>query len=155
MGTISTTKKSFAEKTKSKARAKVNAVKKSPVTARNNRSYRQMIGRIDLWSTFKVSLCFHTGAMLLSVIAMIVMFIVASQVGIVSNIEKFLGTVVEIKDFSFLSFEVLQGLLLIGFVAVALMTILSVTAAALYNVFAEAVGGIEIYVVEETKSTKI
>ena len=86
MGTISTTKKSFAEKTKSKARAKVNAVKKSPVTARNNRSYRQMIGRIDLWSTFKVSLCFHTGAMLLSVIAMIVMFIVASQVGIVSNI---------------------------------------------------------------------
>ena len=91
----------------------------------------------------------------MSIIALIVMFFVASQVGIVSNIEKFLGTVVEVKDFSFLSFEVLQGVLLIGFVLVVLMTVLSVIAAALYNVFAEAVGGIEIYVVEETKSTKI
>ena len=35
------------------------------------------------------------------------------------------------------------------------MTILTVIAAALYNIFAEAIGGIEIYVVEETKSTKI
>lgn len=83
------------------------------------------------------------------------MFVVASQVGIISNIEKFLGTVVEIKDFSFISFQVLEGLLLIGFVFVAIMTILTVIAAALYNIFAEAIGGIEIYVVEETKSTKI
>lgn len=148
MATPTTTKKA------STSRPLVKKKKPSSKT-RNNRSYRQMIGRIDLWSTFKVSLCFHTGAMLLSVIALIVMFFVASQVGIVSNIEKFLGTVVEVKDFSFLSFEVLQGVLLIGFVLVVLMTVLSVIAAALYNVFAEAVGGIEIYVVEETKSTKI
>ena len=148
MATVTSTKKTLASKP-------VLKKKKSTSKSRNNRSYRQMIGRVDLWSTFKVSLCFHTGAMLLSVVALIVMFFVASQVGIVSNIEKFLGTVVEVKDFSFLSFEVLQGVLLIGFVLVVLMTVLSVIAAALYNVFAEAVGGIEIYVVEETKSTKI
>lgn len=148
MATVSSTKKTSAFKP-------VVKKKKSTSKSRNNRSYRQMIGRIDLWSTFKVSLCFHTGAMLLSVVGLIVMFFVASQVGIVSNIEKFLGTVVEVKDFSFLSFEVLQGVLLIGFVFVVLMTVLTVVAAALYNVFAEAVGGIEIYVVEETKSTKI
>lgn len=148
MATPTTTKKASTSRPLAKK-------KKPSSKTRNSRSYRQMIGRIDLWSTFKVSLCFHTGAMLLSIIALIVMFFVASQVGIVSNIEKFLGTVVEVKDFSFLSFEVLQGVLLIGFVLVVLMTVLSVIAAALYNVFAEAVGGIEIYVVEETKSTKI
>jgi hypothetical protein len=139
----------------SKVVAKASAKNKAQVSKRNNRSYRQMIGRIDLWSTFKVSLCFHTGAMLITVVATMVMFFVASSVGIVENIEKFLGTVVEIKDFSFLSFQVIQGILLVGFVMVALMTVITVISAALYNIFAEAVGGIEIYVVEETKSTKI
>lgn len=114
-----------------------------------------MIGRIDVWSVLKVSLCFYTAAMLVSVVAMMVCWWVASAVGLVSNIEKFLGTVFEIDSFSFLDLGVLQGVLLIGFVFVALMTILSVLAAAFYNVFAEAVGGVEIYVVEETAGAKI
>ena len=148
MATVSTTKKTLVKKAGKKTKRSTNL-------SRSNRSYRQMIGRIDLWSTFKVALCFHVGAMLLSVIATIVMFVVASQVGIISNIEKFLGTVVEIKDFSFISFQVLEGLLLIGFVFVAIMTILTVIAAALYNIFAEAIGGIEIYVVEALLATNV
>ena len=104
MATVSTTKKTLVKKAGKKTKRSTNL-------SRSNRSYRQMIGRIDLWSTF--------------------------------------------KDFSFISFQVLEGLLLIGFVFVAIMTILTVIAAALYNIFAEAIGGIEIYVVEETKSTKI
>lgn len=79
----------------------------------------------------------------------------ASAVGLVKNLEKFMGTVFEIKDFSFVNFEVLQGVLLIGLVLVALLTVISVMAAALYNVFAEAVGGVEIYVVEETAGARV
>jgi len=122
---------------------------------RKERSYRQMVGRIDVWSVLKVSLCFHTAAMLVTVVAMIVCWWVASAVGLVKNFEKFLGTVFEVDKFSFVDFGVLQGVLIIGFVFVAIMTILSVMAAAFYNVFAEAVGGVEIYVVEETAGAKV
>ena len=122
---------------------------------RKERSYRQMVGRIDVWSVLKVSLCFHTAAMFVTVVAMIVCWWVASAVGLVKNFEKFLGTVFEIDKFSFVNFDVLVGVLMIGFVFVAVMTILSVMAAAFYNVFAEAVGGVEVYIVEETAGAKI
>lgn len=114
-----------------------------------------MIGRVDVWSVLKVSLCFHTAAMLVTTVAMIVCWWVASAVGLVKNFEKFLGTIFEVDKFSFLDFKVLVGVLMIGLVFVFLMTILSVIAAAFYNVFAEAVGGIEVYVVEETAGAKI
>ncbi len=131
------------------------ASKQLSTRVRKERSYRQMIGRIDIFSVLKVSLCFHTAAMLVTVVAMIVCWWVASAVGLVKNFEKFLGTVFEIDKFSFFDFGVLQGVLMIGFVFVAIMTILSVMTAAFYNVFAEAVGGIEVYVVEETAGAKV
>ena len=93
--------------------------------------------------------------MFVTVVAMIVCWWVASAVGLVKNFEKFLGTVFEIEKFSFINFDVLVGVLMVGFVFVAIMTILSVMAAAFYNVFAEAVGGIEVYVVEETAGAKV
>mgnify|MGYP003946180495 CR=1 FL=1 len=141
---------------KKPVRRKPSATSKQLSTrVRKERSYRQMVGRIDVWSVLKVSLCFHTAAMLVSVVAMIVCWWVASAVGLVKNFEKFLGTIFEVDKFSFIDFGVLQGVLIIGFVFVAIMTILSVMAAAFYNVFAEAVGGIEIYVVEETAGAKV
>ncbi|HMS24946.1 MAG TPA: DUF3566 domain-containing protein [Acidimicrobiia bacterium] len=144
--------KKVQPKTQSAARKKTAT---TSARLKKERSYRQMIGRIDIWSVLKVSLCFHTAAMLSTIFAMMVCWWVASAVGLVKNIEKFLGTVFEIDKFSFLNFNVLQGVLLIGLVFVALMTILSVCAAAFYNVFAEAVGGIEVYVVEESAGTKV
>lgn len=122
---------------------------------RKERSYRQMVGRVDVWSVLKISLCFHTAAMIVTVVAMIVCWWVASAVGLVKNFEKFLGTIFEVEKFSFLDFNVLIGVLMVGLVFVFLMTILSVIAAAFYNIFAEAVGGIEVYVVEETSGAKV
>ncbi len=122
---------------------------------RKDRSYRQVVGRIDVWSVLKVSLCFNTAAMLTTVITLTVCWWAASAVRIETNLEKFLGTVFEVKKFTFVGLQVIEGVLLIGLVLVAIMTILAVMAAALYNVFAEAVGGIEIYVVEETSGAKV
>ena len=141
---------------KKPVRRKPSATSKQLSTrVRKERSYRQMVGRIDVWSVLKVSLCFHTAAMLVTVVAMIVCWWVASAVGLVKNFEKFLGTVFEVDKFSFINFGVLQGVLIIGFVFVAIMTILTVMATAFYNVFAEAVGGVEIYIVEETAGSKV
>lgn len=148
-----TTKRTTSAKTVKKRPG--SSTKSLSTRVRKERSYRQMIGRIDVWSVLKVSLCFHTAAMLVTVVAMIVCWWVASAVGLVKNFEKFLGTVFEVDDFSFVDFGVLQGVLIIGFVFVAIMTILSVMAAAFYNVFAEAVGGVEVYVVEETQGVRV
>ncbi|MFN8016460.1 MAG: DUF3566 domain-containing protein [Acidimicrobiia bacterium] len=144
-------------KTTSKTARRTSSSRNTKLSARirKERSYRQVIGRIDVWSVFKLSLCFHTAAMLLSVVALIVLWTVAGAVGLVSNFEKFLGTVFEIKQFSFVDFQVLMGVLAIGLTLVLLMTILSVIAASLYNVFAEGIGGVEIYVVEETTGVRI
>jgi len=139
--TISSKSRSKSAAPKSKTRA----VSRS----RKERSYRQVVKKIDIWSVLKTSLCFYTAAMLTSIVASIVCWYAASAVGIIKNLEKFLGTVFEIKDFSFINFQVLQGILVIGIVFVALMTIISVMAAALYNVFADAVGGIEVEIVEQ------
>lgn len=139
-----------------------SAVKRKPAKTtalssrvRKERSYRQMVARIDVWSVLKVSLCFHTAAMLVTIVAMIVCWWVASAVGLVKNAEKFLGTVFEIDNFSFINLEVIQGVILIGMVIVAILTILSVMAAAFYNVFAEAVGGVEIYIIEDSAGSKV
>ncbi len=128
---------------------------KSAKSTKNARAYRQSIAKIDTWSVLKLSLCFHTGAMLTTIVMFSVTWITASSVGIVRNIESFMGTIFEIEDFSFMSFDVLIGVILVGLVFVAILTIISVMASALYNIFAEAVGGVEIYIVEETASSKI
>lgn len=122
---------------------------------KSDRSFRQVVARVDTWSVLKLSLCFHTAAMLTTVVALTITWWTASTVGIVRNIESFMGTVFEIQDFSFMSFDVLLGVVLVGLVLVAILTIMSVMAAALYNIFAEAVGGVEIYIVEETSTSKI
>ena len=53
------------------------------------------------------------------------------------------------NDFTFLSWRLLRGVTLLGLVIVCLSTVITVLAAAFYNLFAELIGGIEITVVEE------
>jgi hypothetical protein len=48
-----------------------------------------------------------------------------------------------------LSWEVLRAATLIGLVLVCLMTVVTVLAAAFYNLFSELLGGIEVTVVEQ------
>ena len=52
------------------------------------------------------------------------------------------------KDFHFLSWEVLRGATLIGLVVVCVLVVITVLAAAFYNLFSELIGGIEVTVVE-------
>lgn len=145
---------STKQKTKPKPVAKKAKTRLSS-RVKNDRSFRQVVSRIDTWSVLKVSLCFHTGAMMTTIVVLCVSWWTASTVGIIRNIESFMGTVFEIDNFSFMSFDVLVGVILIGLVLVAIMTIISVMSAALYNIFAEAVGGVEIYIVEETTPSKL
>ena len=74
---------------------------------------------------------------------------IASAAGVIGNVENFVGDLVNNKNFHFLSWEVLRAATLIGLVVVCILTVLTVLAAAFYNLFSELFGGIEVTVVEQ------
>ena len=73
---------------------------------------------------------------------------IASAVGAIHNVEKFVGELVSDNHFHFLSWEVLRGATLVGLVIVCVLVVITVLAAAFYNLFSELIGGFEVTVVE-------
>jgi ABC-type multidrug transport system fused ATPase/permease subunit len=112
------------------------------------RRYRQTIRSIDIWSVLKISLCFYLSALLVVLVAGIVLWWIASALGAIHNVEKFIGDLVSDSHFHFLSWEVLRGATLIGLVVVCVLVVITVLAAAFYNLFSELTGGLEVTVVE-------
>ena len=113
------------------------------------RRYVQTIRSLDLWSVLKVSICFYLSALIVLLVAGIMLWWVASAAGVVHNVEKFVGDLVSNNDFRFLSWQVLRAATLIGLVIVCILTVLTVLAAAFYNLFSELLGGVEVTVIEQ------
>jgi hypothetical protein len=113
------------------------------------RRYVQTVRSVDLWSVLKVAICFYLCALIVMLVAGVMLWWIASAAGVVSSIESFVGELVNNKDFRLLSWEVLRATTLIGLVVVCLLTVITVLAAAFYNLFSELLGGIEITVVEQ------
>ena len=113
------------------------------------RRYVQTIRSVDLWSVLKVSICFFLCALIVMLTAAVMLWWIASAAGVVDSVESFVGDLVNNKDFRFLSWQVLRAATLVGLVIVCIMTVLTVLAAAFYNLFAELLGGVEVTVVEQ------
>ena len=109
---------------------------------------RLEVRKVDLWSVLKVSLCFYLAALGVLLVAGVVLWLLADASGTIGNVEKFMGKILSSKDYRLVSSQILEGTLLVGLVLVALMTILTVIGAALYNLFSELVGGFELTMVE-------
>ena len=125
------------------------AVPVSPAARLPQRKYRQTVQKLDLWSVLKLSLCFYLCGLIVTIVAGVVLWLVADAFGVIHDVEHFMGDLLSSKDFKFLSAQILEGTALVGLVLVALMTIITVIAAAFYNLFAELVGGIEVVIVED------
>jgi hypothetical protein len=113
------------------------------------RRYVQTIRSVDLWSVLKVAICFYVAALIVLLVSGMMLWWIASAAGAIGNIEKFIGELVDNKDFKLLSWQVLRAATLIGLVIVCILTVLSVLAAAFYNLFSELLGGVEVTVVEQ------
>jgi hypothetical protein len=115
------------------------------------RRYVQTIRSVDLWSVLKVSICFYLCALIVMLVAGMMLWWIASAAGVVGNVERLIGQLVSNKssEFHFLSWEVLRAATLVGLVVVCILTVLTVLAAAFYNLFAELLGGVEVTVVEQ------
>jgi hypothetical protein len=122
-----------------------------PVAARRpmERRYRQTIRSVDLWTVLKISVCFYLCGLIVTMAAGVVLWWIASGLGVVHNVERFVGSMLGSDNFQFLSWKILRGAMLIGLVVVCLQVVCTVLAAAFYNLFAELLGGIEVTVVEE------
>jgi hypothetical protein len=115
------------------------------VTARRS---RVEMSRLDLWSVLKVSLCFYLAGLAILLIAGLVVWLLLDAAGQIRSFERFMGDILSAKNYHLVASEVLLGAVLVGLVLVALVTVLTVIAAALYNVFSDLVGGIEVTLVE-------
>jgi hypothetical protein len=118
------------------------------------RRYIQTIRSVDLWSVLKVSICFYMCALIVALVAGTFLWWIASAAGFIGGMEDFVGDLVENDNFRFLSWEVLRAATLIGLVLVCIATVLTVLAAAFYNMFSELLGGVEVTVVEQEELTK-
>lgn len=112
------------------------------------RRSRVEMSRVDLWSVLKVSLCFYLAGLAILLIAGLVTWLLLDAAGQIRSFERFMGDILSAKNYHLVASEVLIGGVLIGLVLVALVTVLTVIAAALYNVFSDLVGGIEVTLVE-------
>lgn len=115
----------------------------------NERRYHQTIRRIDLWSVLKLSTCFYLCGLVVVLVALMVLWWIASGLGLISNLESFISDSTGLEDFEFLSWQVLRGVTLFGLVLVCVLVVVTTIAAAFYNLFAEVLGGVEVTVVEE------
>ncbi len=113
------------------------------------RRYRQTINRVDLWSVLKVAVCFYICSMAVLMVALVALWVIGDAAGVIGNVERFLGDLLQTKDFTFLDGEILRGALLVSAVVVVLLIVVTVIAAAFYNLFAEIFGGIELTITED------
>lgn len=120
----------------------------SPKSAPRIRRVTRIIRDIDPWSVFKVGLVFHFVAYLIMLVALVLLWSVASATGTIDNIQQFM------KSFGWESFEFKGGqlfvnVMILGLLGVVLATALWVLAATIFNLITDLVGGIRVTVLEE------
>ncbi|MGI8796130.1 MAG: DUF3566 domain-containing protein [Acidimicrobiia bacterium] len=98
---------------------------------------------IRLSSVARVSVCFYLCGLVVALVAALVLWIVASAVGVVGELESFMDDL-GFEGFRFISGTLLWASLLIGLGLTAILVVLTVVAAAIYNLFADLVGGLEV-----------
>lgn len=134
-----------------RADGRATAKRRAPAPARRpqERRYRQTIRSVDLWTVLKVSVCFYLCALIVLIAAGVVVWWIGSSFGVIENVESFIEELTGWDEFEFLSWPILRGATLLGLVFVSLLVVGTTIAAALYNLFSELVGGVELVVAEE------
>lgn len=140
-------------KTKRQRRRELrHAIEVAVTPATGVRTSRCELQRVRLWSVLRVALCFYLAALAVLLVALVVLWLIADAAGLIGNIERFMGDILSASNYQLLPAQLFQGILLVGLVLVALMTLISVIAAALYNLFADWVGGLEVTLVSSERA---
>ena len=120
----------------------------SPKSSPRVRRVTRVVRDIDPWSVFKIGLIFHFVIYLIALVALVLLWSVASATGTIDNVQQFM------KSFGWESFQFNGGqlfvnVMILGLLAVVLGTALWVLAATIFNLITDLVGGIRVTVLEE------
>jgi hypothetical protein len=119
------------------------------VTVVRARSSRRLVRRLDTWTVFKVSLIFYALALVIVLVAGLVTWRVAIQVGFVNDIQKAVRSLADDTKFVLHGRVVFKYTAIGGAVLAVAGTLLNVVAAMLYNLISDIFGGVQLVVVKE------
>ena len=121
---------------------------KTSARAPRVRRVTRVIREIDPWSAFKVGLAFHLVVYFTVLIASVLLWSVASATGTIDNIERFLMSF-GWESLHFQGWTQLLNEIMVCLLLVALLTIVWVLGATMFNLITDLVGGIRVSVLEE------
>ena len=112
------------------------------------RRVSRVIREIDPWSAFRVGIVFHGVLYLMALIALVLLWSVASATGTIDNIERFLESF-GWESFQFNGVQLFFNAMFLGLFVVVLLTAIWVLCATVFNLITDLVGGIRVSVLEE------
>ncbi|MGH2705160.1 MAG: DUF3566 domain-containing protein [Actinomycetota bacterium] len=108
-----------------------------------SRSLRRTIRHVDPWSLLKFSLLFYGAVVVVFLLAGLMLYMVASGVGVVDKLENFIRDI-GWPDFRIRASQVFRILFLLGLANVIAWSAINLFLAFLYNLVSDVVGGIEV-----------
>ena len=118
------------------------------------RRVRRVIRKVDPWSVLKVSILFYLCIFVVVLVAGVVLWLMAAALGVINNVEKFIGDLFALTDFRFEAGQILRAAAVGGGILVVLGSGANVLAAVLYNLISDVVGGVEVAVLEEDTGSR-
>ena len=109
---------------------------------------RRVVSKVDTLSVLRFSALLYLSIYLVVMVAAVVLWVVASVVGVVDNVESFIKGLLALDSFHFDPLLILRGMTVGGILLVLLGSGANVLVATLYNLISDVVGGIEVTVVE-------
>lgn len=104
---------------------------------------RLRLQRIDTWSVLKFSLLFYTSIAVVVLATTLILYYVASTVGVLSRIEGFVRSL-GAEGWQLDTEPLVRALAVLGIVNVIFWSALTVCVSFLYNLVSAVVGGIEV-----------
>jgi hypothetical protein len=112
------------------------------------RRVRRVVSKVDSLTVLKFSLLLYLSFYLVVVVAAVVLWTLASVVGVVDNIERYIAGLFALESFRFDALAIFRGLTVGGLIIVMIGSGANVLVSVLYNLISEVVGGVEIEVDE-------
>ncbi|HVM40531.1 MAG TPA: DUF3566 domain-containing protein, partial [Acidimicrobiia bacterium] len=104
---------------------------------------------LDAGSVFRLSLGLYLAVFAVVLGAGILFWFLLSAVGVVGQIEGFLGELLGYEDYQFLGWRILQYFVLLGLLWVTVAAAVTALLTILYNRVSKVVGGIQVSLEEE------
>jgi len=113
------------------------------------RRTRRVVSKVDSLSVLRFSLLLYLSLYLVVVVAAVVLWAVATVVGAVDNIERFIKGLFALQSFRFDAWAMLRGMTVGGLLLVMLGTGVNVLVSVLYNLISDVVGGVEVVISDQ------